>query len=164
MHNNMDIYEYYDGYEGFHDKRNLVRYIVIGDMDNSKVICYIHNFGYIGKISNRIHNKAWIIKERHGIYTDLKTFVKKALEYETSTRKDKNVLECKIKNLLENREHINKQYKIMKPGTGSSSSTDFIGSSIILQYGDDDYVEKYIKIIKDFLRQVEIVEEFLVKD
>jgi hypothetical protein len=161
--NNIDIYEYYDGYEEFHTKRNLVRYIVIGDMDNSKVICYVHNIGYISKISNRIHNKAWIIKERHGSYTDLKTFVKKALEYERSC-KSKKVLECKIQNLIENREHINKQYKIMKPGIVSSSSTDFIGSSIILQYGDDDYVEKYIKIIKDFLRQVEIVEEFLAKD
>ena len=37
-------------------------------------------------------------------------------------------------------------------------------SSIILQYGDDDYVEKYIHIIKDFIRQIEIVEEFLAKD
>ena len=161
----MDIYEYYDDYEEFHNKRNLVRYIVLGDIDNCKVICYVHNIGYIGKISNKIHNKAWIIPDREMTrYTDLKTFVKKALEYETSARKNKNVLECKIQNLIENREEINKKYKIIKPGTGSSSSTDFIGSSIILQYGDDDYVEKYIKIIKDFLRQVEIVEEFLAKD
>jgi hypothetical protein len=159
----MDIYEYYDGYEEFYTKRNLVRYIVVGDMDNSKVICYVHDIGYIAKISNRIHNKAWLIKEQ-GSYTDLKTFVRKALEYETSQRKSKKVLESKIQNLIENREEINKQYKINKPGIYISSSTDFIGSSIILQYGDDDYVEKYINIIKDFIRQIEIVEEFLAKD
>ena len=158
MSNDINIYEYYDGYEEFHSKRNLVRYIVLGDMDNSKVICYVHDVGYIAKISNKIHNKAWIIKERQGSYTDLKTFVKKALEYETSShRKSKKVLESKIKNVIENREHINKAYKIMKPGIRISSSTDFIGSSIILQYGDDDYVEKYIHIIKDFLRQIDYI-------
>jgi hypothetical protein len=159
----MDIYEYYDGYEEFHSKRNLVRYIVIGDIGNSKVICYVHDIGYIAKISNNIHNKAWLIKEQES-YTDLKTFVRKALEYETSQRKSKKVLECKIQNLIDNREDINKKHKIMKPGICRSMSTDFTGSSIILQYGDDDYVEKYIHIIKDFIRQIEIVEEFLAKD
>ena len=161
----MDIYEYYDDYEEFHNKRNLVRYIVLGDIDNCKVICYVHNIGYIGKISNKIHNKAWIIPDREMTsYTDLKTFVKKALEYETSQRKSKNILECKIQKLIDNREDINKKHKIMKPEITRSISTDFTGSYIILKYSDDDYVEKYIHIIKDFIHQIGVVEEFLAKD
>ena len=54
----MQSYEYYDGY-GFERNPNKLQYIVLGELDNHKIICYIHGYNFICKISNKTHQKAW---------------------------------------------------------------------------------------------------------
>ena len=58
----MQAYEYYDGY-GFERNPQKVQYIVLGDFDNRKIICYIISGScFICEIGNIPHEKAWEYK------------------------------------------------------------------------------------------------------
>ena len=53
----MQAYEYYDGYE-FMRNYDKVQYIVLGEIDNNTIICYIHGYNFISTIGKKIHKKS----------------------------------------------------------------------------------------------------------
>lgn len=53
----MQSYEYYDGYE-FMRNSDKVQYIILSELDNNIIICYIHGYNFISEISKKIHKKA----------------------------------------------------------------------------------------------------------
>jgi hypothetical protein len=142
----VQVYEYYDGYEFEHDEKRKVQYIDLGRnplYPRIHVICYIE-LPYVCHIHSLTHDRAWNIK----LISFIEAFKHLKAAYQSLHREFNNkdpveFLMRKIENTLINKERIDAE-RALAPGQSVSSSISYLGHIHIHCRHGESYVDKLV--------------------